>query len=710
MLPPWSDAAGGLATLTQKIVLARFTPACVVINRKHEILFLYGNTSDYLVQPTGELIPDLLAWAREGLAARLRVAIREAVTLERPAIATVPQYRDGESFSRVRITVEPLKVPKEAEGLLLVVFEAVLIPEPIETAYVADSGYASQVLQLEYELKATREELQSSIELLESANGELRAVNEELMSMNEEFQSTNEELETSKEELQSLNEELATVNSQLEAKILEVEETSNDLENLLVSTDLATVFLDRELRIKRFTPATARLLQLRAADVGRPMSDFAMKVSDQTLLADAASVLDTELPIECTIQGKDQCFIRRILPYQADGRVEGVVVTFSDITESQRNKDALQTTKDWLTTILEALPVASFTCKAGGDFATTHISENVIALTGFASEDFTSGATFWSDRIHPEDAADVLGRLPSLLDQGTLECSYRWRTKDGTHRWFYDFMRVVRHADGSASHIVGMRQDVSARKQFEAELEVLNESVIERSTLAASRADQLRAMSSELHLVEQRERRRLAEAVHDDLVQILSAAAIKLATARNTARDSELHVAMGEVKDHVDQAIQTARALTFELSPLVLHELGFDAALDWLAEEMERLFDLEVSITDDGQSKPLAEGVKVTVFRATRELLTNVAKHAAVKVAQVVVRRHDDQLVLMVVDHGKGFDATAPRDHGFGMFSIGERMGYVGGEIEIESSPGAGTTATIRAPLFTNGGRGARRS
>jgi two-component system CheB/CheR fusion protein len=200
---------------------------------------------------------------------------------------------------------------------------------------VVDVEESSVVQQLENDLRATREDLQSTIEELESSNEELKASNEEVMSMNEELQSTNEELETSKEELQSLNEELTTVNSQLQDKVEDLDAANSDLTNLMAATDIATVFLDTELRIKRFTPPTSRLLNLLATDIGRPFRDFAPRFEDEDLLRDAERVLETLARSEKEVHtDEDHWYLRRILPYRTrDDRISGVVITFIDVTE-----------------------------------------------------------------------------------------------------------------------------------------------------------------------------------------------------------------------------------------------------------------------------------------------------------------------------------------------------------------------------------------
>ena len=204
-----------------------------------------------------------------------------------------------------------------------------------------------RVAELEQELEATRTELQGAIRDLEISSEEQKAINEEALSVNEEYQSTNEELLTSKEELQSLNEELTALNGQLQETLERQRTTSNDLQNVLYSTDVATLFLDTNLNIRFFTPATKSLFSVIPSDVGRPLADLNSLAADGALLADARAVLQTLAPIEREIEAQSGAwYIRRILPYRTqDNGVEGVVITFADITERRHAADALEAAK-----------------------------------------------------------------------------------------------------------------------------------------------------------------------------------------------------------------------------------------------------------------------------------------------------------------------------------------------------------------------------
>ena len=246
------------------------------------------------------------------------------------------------SFS---IDVQP--VLSEGEELLLICF----VDEPEHERRARPPDYAGatspRVAELEQELEATRTELQGAIRNLEISSEEQKAINEEALSVNEEFQSTNEELLTSKEELQSLNEELTALNSQLQETLERQRTTSNDLQNVLYSTDVATIFLDANLNIRFFTPATKSLFSVIPSDVGRPLADLNSLAADSALLSDARTVLQTLAPIEREIEAQSGAwYIRRILPYRTqDNGVEGVVITFADITERRRAADALEAAK-----------------------------------------------------------------------------------------------------------------------------------------------------------------------------------------------------------------------------------------------------------------------------------------------------------------------------------------------------------------------------
>jgi two-component system CheB/CheR fusion protein len=338
-----------LASTAQQLILDRFAPACVVIDRKLKVLYVHGPVEQYLTFPPGELTTRVVDMAREGLRARLGGAIAECLETHRP-VPVEARVRRGPVSVPVGATVSPLKFPHEIDGLLLIAFEDCLTPtaKPLRSA----EG-KNEFQQLQDELKVTREELQSTIAQLEGSNDQLKASNEEVTAANEELQSANEELETSKEELQSLNEELNTINARLEDKVEELEGVNNDLLNLLESTAIATVFLDKELKVKRYTPASTRLFSLIPTDLARPIADILRRFEDETLFGDAARVLADLTPLAKEVRAEDgRWYIRRITPYRTtDDRIEGIVVTFVDVCDIKRTEEALREAREqaeWL--------------------------------------------------------------------------------------------------------------------------------------------------------------------------------------------------------------------------------------------------------------------------------------------------------------------------------------------------------------------------
>ncbi len=339
---------GELAT---QILLDRFVPASVLVNRRLEAQHYYGPVRNYLDFPNGEPTTDLPAMALDGLRSKLRITLQKALRDQKRSEGIVRGIRREGGDVRVRITAEPVFLPGGTDPHILVYFEDLPAPPDSHEGHAAlvstqeaapEDG--SLVRQLEYELEATKVDLQSTIEEIESANEELKSSNEEIMSMNEELQSANEELETSREELQSLNEELASVNSQLEQKIGEVEATNDDLSNLLTSTQIATIFLDTELRIRRFTSATKDLLRIADGDIGRSIEDLTQRVDDPGLLSDCRRVLERLQPMEAEVRGAEgDDYIRRVHPYRtSDNRIEGVVITFTDVTALREAADRAQ--------------------------------------------------------------------------------------------------------------------------------------------------------------------------------------------------------------------------------------------------------------------------------------------------------------------------------------------------------------------------------
>ena len=377
-----------LEEITQRLLLKRYAPFAVLINRKYEILYLYGQSGPYLELTTGKPSQDLIAIVREGLRSKLRGAVHKAIQDEQELQSKARVLRDGSYYS-VRLTIMPVKQPKAAEGLVLITFAEATESVPIEPEAGIETEVTNETLvnQLESELRDTRDDLRSSTEEMEASNEELKTSNEEVLSMNEELQSTNEELETSKEELQSLNEELTTVNNQLQDKVEELASTNDDLANLLSNTDIAALFLDSQFRIKRFTPATCKLFNLILTDLGRPVGDISHKFLDLNLLQDAETVLTNLVPVEKEVHTENgECFMVRTLPFRTeDNKIDGIVITFVDITHLKHAETALLRSKARVELLLKSTGEAIFGVNNKG--VCIFVNNKILELLGYKSEE-----------------------------------------------------------------------------------------------------------------------------------------------------------------------------------------------------------------------------------------------------------------------------------------------------------------------------------
>ncbi|MGD0231235.1 MAG: PAS domain-containing protein, partial [Syntrophorhabdales bacterium] len=339
--PPAAAKKVNLEEMAHGTLLSVFAPPAIIVNDKGDILYIHGNTERYLTPGPGRPALNIANMAREGLEFQMRSALLAAINHRQDAVyRNVPVKANGVAET-IDLAVKPLPRTEGEDALFMFMFQEHPKPRRAESKKgkgQPEKADASRATELERELSSTRESLQATVEEAQAINEELRSANEEMQSTNEELQSTNEELETSKEELQSVNEELVTVNSELQSKIDQLSRTESDMKNLLDSTEIATIFLDGDLHIKRFTASATRVISLIPTDVGRPIGDVTVKIEYPSIAEHAREVLDRLRPLEAEVKAKDhQWFLMRIVPYRTlDNVIDGVVITFTEITESKR--------------------------------------------------------------------------------------------------------------------------------------------------------------------------------------------------------------------------------------------------------------------------------------------------------------------------------------------------------------------------------------
>ncbi len=351
-------ARANISEKIEKMLLDTYTPPCAIINEKSDLLYIYGRTGKYLEPATGNFRSSIIDMAREGLRTELNIAIHRAVTQKKEVIFRDLNVKTNGAYQTIDLTVKPIKEPT-MQGLIMVTFEDVPsahLSRPVKSTY-RSKQVKEHIAELENQLKSTKENLQATIEELQTSNEELKSANEELMSANEELQSTNEELNASKEELQSLNEELVTLNAEHQAKIEEQSKSVSDLNNVIASTEIATLFLDNDLRIRDYTPAITRVINLIKTDIGRPVGDIVSNLEYEDLQRDVKEVLDTLVFKEMEIRDKQgSWYLMRILPYRTvDNIIDGAVITFIDITGRKRAEQMEQDARVYAESIVDTV-------------------------------------------------------------------------------------------------------------------------------------------------------------------------------------------------------------------------------------------------------------------------------------------------------------------------------------------------------------------
>jgi two-component system CheB/CheR fusion protein len=349
-VPAPVKSPSNIQTLADQLLLQHFSPPGVLVNEKGDIIYISGRTGKYLEPAVGKANMNIFAMLREGLRNEFPAAFRQVLMKKELVVLHHIKVGTNGDAQIVNVTIQWIDKPEPLSGMVMIIFSDVpKTPDNKESGENDEKGLANaRQSELEQELQHAREEMQSTLEEMQTSQEELKSTNEELQSTNEELQSTNEELTTSKEEMQSLNEELQTVNAELQSKVDEFSRVNNDMKNLLNSTDIATLFLDKELNIRRYTDQATKIFKLIKSDIGRPFTDQVSDLIYPELAADAREVLRTLIFIQKQIPTKDgRWFSIRIMPYRTyDDRIDGLVITFINTSDfKQMEVELLETEK-----------------------------------------------------------------------------------------------------------------------------------------------------------------------------------------------------------------------------------------------------------------------------------------------------------------------------------------------------------------------------
>jgi two-component system CheB/CheR fusion protein len=439
-------ASPNLQVLADHVLVQRFSPAAVLTSDKGDILYISGRTGKYLEPAVGRASMNLFAMAREGLRLDLSTAFAAALREDRPITVDGVRVGTNGGTQQVNLTVQRLTEPKELRGTVMVVI-ADATDHPREAPKIGPRKSAISD-QLEKELQRAHEEVQTTREEMQTSQEELKSTNEELQSTNEELQSTNEELTTSKEEMQSMNEELQTVNHELQSKVDELSRSNNDMKNLLNSTDIATLFLDGHLLVRRFTSPIAELIKLIPSDVGRPISDIAREIDYPQLTEDAREVTRTLVFKERLVPGADgRWFSVRIMPYRTiENVIDGVVITFTDASVRKDMEGQLTQQASELRQMAESLPNLVFGCRRDG--ACDYVGAQWVKYTGVPESELLGVG--WLHTVHDDERERARQLWRAAIKGGTpLDLEIRIRGKDALYRWFKLRAVPIHEADGN---------------------------------------------------------------------------------------------------------------------------------------------------------------------------------------------------------------------------------------------------------------------
>jgi two-component system CheB/CheR fusion protein len=476
-----------------RLLLSRYAPAGVLVNGDFEMLQFRGDTSLYLTPAPGRASLNLVKMLRDGLVVGVRAALLQAKRERRPIRQEDLRIRAGGTTHVISVEVIPIRVPASRDVYYMVVFDDVAsararegsptrseAPPPMRGARAT-----SEIRRLRQELAASREYLQSVIEQQEAANEELQSANEEVQSTNEELQSINEELETSKEEIQSSSEELATVNDELQTRNQQLLQSHNDLRNLIDSVQIPIVMLGPDFRIRRFTPSAERLLNLIGTDAGRPITDLRSNIEIPDLEERLRQVIETMSAQEITLQDRDGRWnLLRLRPYRTvDQKSDGVVMSFVDIDSLKQAESSARTSRDRLAIVQDDAPLGIRETDASGRL--TRANDAYCRIVGYECDEILG--QHFADGVVEADRDQAEGQWRRVMegDIHHYRDEYRIARKDGAERWVEVHGYALRDERKTPVAGVAFVQDITPRKEAEAELRAADRSKTEFLALLA---------------------------------------------------------------------------------------------------------------------------------------------------------------------------------------------------------------------------------
>jgi PAS domain S-box-containing protein len=692
-------------------LLEEYAAPSLIATEDHTIVHMSPRVGRYLQMTAGEPSRDLIRLILPELRADLRTALDQSARQRtRIDVKNIPVTLGGMA-RHVDLAIRPaLGDGHPARGFFLILFtEHETADDQRREAQPRDAHSMPSTRPVEDELTRIKAQLRMTVEQYEAHVEEAHAAAEEQRATNEELRSLAEELATSREELQSVNEELTTVNQELTITIEELRRSNTDFQNLINSTDIATIVLDRALLLKVSTPRARDVFNLLHSDIGRPLLDITSRLRYDQLERDLHQVLDAQQSVDREVEAVDgRWYLMRIQPYRTvDNRIDGLVLTFRHITPRLDSELTVARSEERLRILIDsATDYAIFTMTDSGEIDSWNTGAE--RMFGYRSDQII-GCNFdvlftAEDRVSGVAAAEI---SKARRDGRALDERYHVR-RDGS--LFYASGVTTRLSDGSlgfakiARDLTGQQQAAQALRDAHGALETR---VDERTRQLAEEVKLHH--SAQVHVVnllrkvvtaQEDERGRIARNLHDQLGQRLTE--LRLSLERIQAR-SELIAGADEELSRTLALVQTIDSevgfLAWELRPAVLDHLGLDVALPRYVREWSEHYGIEAKYGGDGlHADGISREAEIALYRIAQEALTNVAKHAQASRVDVFLESRDGYLVLVVEDDGVGFDPehAATRERGIGLLGMRERAGLIGAQFELESRSGEGTSIFVR--------------
>ncbi|NHZ79642.1 PAS domain-containing protein [Massilia sp. CCM 8695] len=465
------SGSASVQTLIDSLLQQRFSPAAVLTTDKGDIIYISGKTGKYLEPAVGKANLNIFAMAREGLSGALNEVFARVVREQGSQVLKGLRVGGNDGALMVNVEVHSLQEPAPLSGMVLIVFsdQPAARAKPPRKGQLAGAE-AERMDAMAQEMQQSRGELQRAREEMQTSQEELKSTNEELQSTNEELQSTNEELTTSKEEMQSMNEELQTVNHELSAKLDELSQASDDMKNLLNSTDIATLFLDEQMCIRRFTNRITGIFKLIPGDAGRPITDLVSTLNYPALAEDAREVLSSLVFREVQVSALDgRWFTVRIMPYRTqDNRIDGVVITFIDISSSKTLERALRLSDERFRIAIEHAPLTVFSQDHELRYTWVHnLQPQLRSGDAIGKTD--------ADLLPPDDAARLTQLKRQALEQGLSVHTETTALLHGTTHYYDFYAEPARDHHGAIIGVSGMAWEITEQKRSESRFRQLLE-------------------------------------------------------------------------------------------------------------------------------------------------------------------------------------------------------------------------------------------